>query len=155
MNNLDILKRLYKSYTSKFISKIFLAALLSVLVAISTSVTAWLLDPAIEKIFINKDQTLIIIIPFAIILAFTTKGISLYYAKLIMINVGEEVKKEIQVDMLNSFIKADTETIEDKHSGNYISNLNFDVQQITRMLSEAFLSMFKDGLTLLGLLIVM
>ena len=155
MNNIDILKRLYKNYTSKFISKIFLAALLSVLVAISTSVTAWLLDPAIEKIFINKDQTLIILIPFAIILAFTTKGISLYYAKLIMINVGEEVKKSIQVDMLNSFIKADTETIEDKHSGNYISNLNFDVQQITRMLSEAFLSMFKDGLTLLGLLIVM
>ena len=90
MNNIEILKRLYKNYTSKFISKIFLAALLSVLVAISTSVTAWLLDPAIEKIFINKDQTLIILIPFAIILAFTTKGISLYYAKLIMINVEKK-----------------------------------------------------------------
>ncbi len=155
MNNTDILKRLYNQYTSRFIIKIILAALLSVLVAISTSATAWLLDPAIEKIFINKDQTLIILIPFAIILAFTTKGISLYFAKLIMINVGEEVKKIIQIDMLNSFIKADTETIENKHSGNYISNLNFDVQQITRMLSEAFLSLFKDGLTLMGLLIVM
>ena len=155
MNNTDIFKRLYNQYTSRFIIKIILAALLSVLVAISTSATAWLLDPAIEKIFINKDQTLIILIPFAIILAFTTKGISLYLAKLIMINVGEEVKKIIQIDMLNSFIKADTETIENKHSGNYISNLNFDVHQITRMLSDAFLSMFKDGLTLIGLLIVM
>ena len=95
MNNTNIFKRLYKQYTSKFISKIILAALLSVLVAISTSATAWLLDPAIEKIFINKDQTLIVLIPFAIILAFTTKGISLYLAKLIMINVGEEVKKII------------------------------------------------------------
>jgi len=155
MNNTDIFKRLYNQYTSRFIIKIIFAALLSVLVAISTSATAWLLDPAIEKIFINKDQTLIILIPFAIILAFTTKGISLYLAKLIMINVGEEVKKIIQIDMLNSFIKADTETIENKHSGNYISNLNFDVHQITRMLSDAFLSMFKDGLTLIGLLIVM
>ena len=155
MNNTDIFKRLYNQYTSRFIIKIILAALLSVLVAISTSATAWLLDPAIEKIFINKDQTLIVLIPFAIILAFTTKGISLYLAKLIMINVGEEVKKIIQIDMLNSFIKADTETIENKHSGNYISNLNFDVHQITRMLSDAFLSMFKDGLTLIGLLIVM
>ena len=145
MNNTDIFKRLYNQYTSRFIIKIIFAALLSVLVAISTSATAWLLDPAIEKIFINKDQTLIVLIPFAIILAFTTKGISLYFAKLIMINVGEEVKKIIQIDMLNSFIKADTETIENKHSGNYISNLNFDVQQITRMLSEAFLSLFKDG----------
>ena len=155
MTKTDIFKRLYKDYTSKFLTKIILAALLSVVVAASTSATAWLLDPAIDKIFINKDQTLIILIPIAIILAFSTKGISLYFAKLIMINVGEEVKKIIQTDMLKSFIKADTETIENKHSGNYISNINFDVQQITRMLSEAFLSIFKDGLSLIGLLIVM
>ena len=150
-----IFKRLYKNYTSKFIGKIFLAALFSVIVAASTSATAWLLDPAIEKIFINKDQTLIILIPIAIIIAFSAKGISLYYAKLIMINVAEEVKKMLQTDMLKSFIKADTEIIENKHSGKYISNLNFDVTQITKLLSEAYLSIFKDGLTLLGLLCVM
>jgi subfamily B ATP-binding cassette protein MsbA len=72
-----------------------------------------------------------------------------------MINVSEEVKKMLQTDMLRSFIKADTEIIDNKHSGNYISNLNFDVQQITRLLSEAYLSIFKDGLTLIGLLFVM
>ena len=148
-------KRLYQDYTGKFIGKIFLAAIFSVIVAASTSATAWLLDPAIEKIFLNKDQTLIFIIPIAIIIAFSTKGISLYFAKLIMIDVSEEVKKMIQTDMLKSFIKADTEVIENKHSGKYISNLNFDVNQITRMLADAFLSIFKDGLTLLGLLCVM
>ena len=150
-----IFKRLYENYTSKFISKIILAAFFSIIVAASTSATAWLLDPAIEKIFINKDQTLIILIPLAIIIAFSAKGISLYYAKLIMINVSEEVKKMLQTDMLKSFIKADTEIIENKHSGKYISNLNFDVMQITRLLSEAYLSIFKDGLTLVGLLCVM
>ena len=87
-------KRLYQDYTKKFIGKILLAALFSVLVAFSTSATAWLLDPAIEKIFINKDQTLIFLIPIAIIIAFSAKGISLYFAKLIMINVSEEVKKK-------------------------------------------------------------
>ena len=150
-----IFKRLYKNYTSKFISKIILAAFFSVIVAASTSATAWLLDPAIEEIFIKKDQTLIILIPLAIIIAFSAKGISLYYAKLIMINVSEEVKKMLQTDMLKSFIKADTEIIENKHSGKYISNLNFDVMQITKLLSEAYLSIFKDGLTLVGLLCVM
>ncbi len=155
MNKSTALKRLYKDYTSKFIGKIFMAAIFSVLVAGSTSATAWLLDPAIEKIFLNKDQTLILIIPIAIIIAFSTKGISLYLARLIMINVSEEVKKKLQIDMLKSFIKADTETIENKHTGKYISNLNFDVDQITRMLSDAFLSIFKDGLTLIGLMIVM
>ena len=92
-------KRLYQQYTKKFISKILLAALFSIIVAISTSATAWLLDPAIEKIFINKDQTLIILIPLAIIVAFAAKGISLYLAKLIMIGVSEEVKKILQIDM--------------------------------------------------------
>ena len=155
MNKTLAFKRLYKDYTRKFLSKILLAGMFSILVAGSTSATAWLLDPAIEKIFLNKDQTLILIIPVAIIIAFATKGMSLYFAKLLMINVSEEVKKLIQIDMLKSFITADTEIIEHKHSGNYISNLNFDVHQITKMLSDAFLSIFKDGLTLIGLLIVM
>ncbi len=151
----SVLKRLYKDYTSKFLKKIILAAVFSIVVALSTSATAWLLDPAIEKIFINKDKTLIFVIPIAIILAFSAKGISLYFAKLLMINVSEEVKKMIQTDMLKSFIKADTETVENKHSGKYISNLNFDVNQITTMLADAFLSIFKDGLTLICLLFVM
>tara|TARA_Y100000996_G_scaffold247048_1_gene194235 strand:- start:172 stop:1914 length:1743 start_codon:yes stop_codon:yes gene_type:complete len=155
MSKIKILKRLFKNYTGKFLNKILLAGFFSIIVAASTSATAWLLDPAIEKIFINKDQTLIFLIPIAIIIAFSAKGTSLYFAKLLMINVSEEVKKMMQTDMLKSFIKADTEIIENKHSGKYISNLNFDVNQITILLADALLSLFKDSLTLLGLLIVM
>ena len=155
MTNIEILKRLLKDYTIKYLNKIILAVFFSILVAGSTSATAWLLDPAIEKIFINKDQTLILVIPFLIVLAFATKGISLYMAKYLMVNVSEEVKKKIQTDMLSSFIKSDTELVENKHSGKYISNLNFDVNLITGMLSNSFLNFFKDGLTLIGLLTVM
>tara|TARA_Y100000766_G_scaffold284796_1_gene304679 strand:+ start:303 stop:2045 length:1743 start_codon:yes stop_codon:yes gene_type:complete len=155
MSNAEILKRLYKDYTKRHLNKIIFAVFFSVLVAASTSATAWLLDPAIEKIFIEKDQSLIFIIPVLIILAFFTKGVSLYFAKVLMIKTAEEVKKSIQINMLSSFIKSDTETIEDKHSGKYISNLNFDVNQITGMLTNAFLSLFKDSLTLIGLLFVM
>ena len=155
MSKIKILKRLFKNYTGKFLDKILLAGFFSIIVAASTSATAWLLDPAIEKIFLNKDQTLIFLIPIAIIIAFSAKGTSLYFAKLIMINVSEEVKKMMQTDMLKSFIKADTEIIENKHSGKYISNLNFDVNQITILLADALLSLFKDSLTLIGLLIVM
>ena len=155
MNKKEIIKRLYNDYVNKFVFKILLAAIFSILVAASTSATAWLLDPAIEKIFLNKDKTLIFLIPLAIIIAFSTKGIALYKARIVMIQISEEVKKMLQIDMLKSFINADTQIIENKHTGKYISNLNFDVAQITRMLAEAFLSIFKDGLTLLGLLLVM
>ena len=155
MNNKQILGRLYNEYTKKFLSKIVIAAFFSILVAGSISSIAWLLDPAIEKIFIEKDQTLILIIPILIIAAFTTKGISLYLAKTTMIGVGEEVKKMLQEDMLKSFISADTQFIENKHTGKYISNLTFDVSMITNLLTNALLNLFKDGLTLFGLLFVM
>ena len=154
-NNKEILGRLYNDYTKKFLNKIIIAAFFSILIAASTSSIAWLLDPAIEKIFIKKDQSLILIIPLCIIVAFTTKGVSLYLAKTIMISVGEEIKKLLQSDMLRSFIKADTEFIEHKHTGKYISNLTFDVSKITNLLTNALLSLFKDSLTLIGLLIVM
>ena len=155
MQTSHTLKRLYQDYTSNHITSIIAAAFLSVIVAASTSAIAWLLDPAIEKIFLNKDKTLIFLIPLAIIIAFTAKGVSLYLAKILMIKVGEEIKKDIQINMLGSFIDSDTQFIDSNHTGKYISNLNFDVMQITKMLSEAFLNIFKDGLTLIGLLSVM
>ena len=155
MNNTDILKRLYNSYTKKFLSKIALSVFFSLIVAGSTSSIAWLLDPAIKKIFILKDQSLILLIPGLIIVAFAAKGISLYLAKIIMIGVAEEVKKNIQGDMLKSLIRADTSIIENKHSGKFVSNLTFDTGLITNMLSIAILNLFKDSLTLIGLLSVM
>jgi len=155
MKNIIIFKRLYKDYTDKFLDKIIISALFSILVAGSTSAIAWLLDPAIEKIFIDKNQTLTIIIPILIVGAFTIKGLSLYIAKVLMIRVAEEVKKKLQIDMLNTLVKADTQLIDKKHSGKFISNLTYDVQHITNLLSNGVLNLFKDSLTLIGLLTVM
>ena len=155
MNKKNIFKRLYKDYSKKYLGKIILSAFLSILVAASTSSIAWLLDPAIKKIFIEKDQSLLLIIPLGIILAFSVKGISLYVARAIMISVAEEIKKTLQVHMLSSLINSDTQTIDQKHSGKFISNVTYDVSHITNLLSNAVLNLFKDSLTLIGLLFVM
>ncbi len=155
MENSVIYKRLYKDYSKKYLDKIILSAFFSILVAGSTSAIAWLLDPAIKKLFIEKDQSLIIFIPLMIIVAFTTKGLSLYYAKATMIGVGESIKKKLQYDMVNTLVGADTQIIDKKHSGKFISNLTYDVTHITHLLSNAILTLFKDSLTLIGLLFVM
>ena len=155
MKKTEIYKRLYKDYSKKYLDKILISAFFSILVAGSTSAIAWLLDPAIKKLFIDKDQSLIFLIPLMIIAAFTTKGLSLYFAKATMIGVGEEVKKKLQFDMTKSLIKADTQIIDKKHSGKFISNLTYDVTHITNLLSHALLTLFKDSLTLIGLLFVM
>ena len=155
MTNFQIIKRLFKTYTKNYVNKILISVFFSLLVAGSTSSIAWLLDPAIEKIFVEKDQSLILIIPGLIILAFATKGISLYLSKVIMIKVAHNVQKNIQSDLVNSLVKADTKLIDKKHSGKFISNLTFDVGLITNLVSTGLLNVTKDTLTLIGLLSVM
>ncbi|MBD1166235.1 ATP-binding cassette domain-containing protein [Pelagibacterales bacterium SAG-MED07] len=155
MTDFQILKRLYEDYTRKFLGKISLSIFFSLLLAASTSSVAYLLDPAINELFIKQTSSLIIIIPILIVVAFTVKGVSLYLAKIIMIGVSEEVKKDVQTDMFASLIKADTKLIDGKHSGTFITNLINDVNMITNLLSTAILNFFKDSLTLIGLLSVM
>ena len=155
MSNTDILKRLFNVYTRKYIPKIFIALFFTLILASSTSSIAYLLDPAIEKLFIEKDQSLIIIIPALIVVAFASKGLSLYGAKAIMIDVSEEVRKKIQMDMMENLIKADTDFIQKKHSGRIITNIINDVNNMTGLVSVALLNLFKDSLTLAGLMGVM
>ena len=155
MSNIEILKRLYKDYTRKYINKILLSVFFTLVLAGSTSAVAYLLDPAIKQLFIEQNKTYVYLIPGLIILAFALKGASLYLAKVIMINVSEEVKKDVQTDMFASLIKADTELVDNKHSGKFIGNLTNDVNMITALVSTAILNLFKDSLTLIGLLGVM
>ena len=155
MENKIILKRLYNDYTKKFLPKILLSVFFSLIVAGSTAAIAWLLDPAIKKIFIDKDEKLILIIPVAIILAFSLKGGSLYFAKTILIRTAQEITKIIQMQVMKSLITADTEVIDKKHTGKFISHLTFDVSLISRLVSNVILNLTKDSFTLIGLLIVM
>ena len=155
MSNIEILKRLYRDYTKRYIKRIFLSVFFTLVLAASTSSVAYLLDPAIKQLFIEQKKTYIFLIPALIILAFALKGTSLYLAKVIMINVSEEVRKDIQTDMFASLIKADTQLVDNKHSGKFIGNLTNDVNMITALVSTVILNLFKDSLTLIGLLSVM
>ena len=155
MNNIQTLKRLYKDYTKKYIKRIFVSVFFTLLLAASTSSIAYLLDPAIKQLFIEQKKSLMLIIPGLIVLAFAVKGASLYTAKVIMINVAAEVRRDMQVDMLSALVNADTKLIDKKHSGKFITNLTNDVNLVTNLVSTVILNLFKDSLTLIGLLSVM
>ena len=131
MTNIQILKRLFNDYAKKYLNKILISVFFTLLLAASTSSVAYLLDPAIKHLFIEQKKTLVVIIPILIVLAFAVKGTSLYLAKVIMIGVSENVRRDIQTDMFSALIKADTELIDNKHSGKFITNLTNDVAMIT------------------------
>ena len=151
----QILKRLYKSYTKNYLKTILLSVFFTLILAGSTSAVAYLLDPAIDQLFIKQNQKLLYVLPGLIILAFALKGGSLYMAKVLMISVSQDVKRDMQLDMFNSILVADTGLIDRKHSGKFITNLNNDINMITNLLSVAILNLFKDSFTLIALLGVM
>ena len=155
MSNLDIIKRLYNDYTVRFKYKLLLAIFFTLIVAASTASIAWLLDPAIKRLFIEKNQTLLFLIPGLIVLAFTSKGFSLYLARVTMIRIGHDVEALVKIDMSKALIKADSDYIDEKHSGKFLSNITYDAGLITDLVSVVILNFFKDSLTLIALLFVM
>ena len=150
-----ILKRLYLEYVKKHIKRILVALTLSIIVASSTSGIAWLLDPAVKKIFIEQDKTLAWLIPLAIIVAFSAKGLSLYFARVNIIRVGEEVSGELKKKVAYNILNSDIQTLEGRHSGKYISNVMFDTIRIQNLVSTGVLNLMKDSFSLIALVSLM
>ncbi len=149
------LKKLYKDHVRYHLRKIFLALILSIIVAASTSATAWLLDPAVKKIFIEKDKTLAWLIPILIVVSFSSKGISLYFARMTIIKVAQTICGELQKKIANVILLTDIETLENKHSGKYLSNITFDTAQVQQLVGSGVLNIMKDTFTLIALVSLM
>lgn len=157
--NLHTLKknllRLYIQYVKKHFYKLVVALILSFGVASGTAAIAWLLDPAVKKIFMDRDETMLLLIPIAIVLAFCTKGLSLFFARTILIRIGNEVVASLQMKLSSCILKSDVHTIESKHSGKYIGHLFYDTGQVNQLVSSGILNIMKDSLTLIVLVALM
>ena len=151
----SILKRLFKDYVKKHLNRIFLALFLSVIVAGSTASIAWLLDPAVKKIFEEQNKLYAWSIPLLIVIAFASKGLSLYFARINIIRVGQEVAGKIQKQIANNILISDIQTLDNRHSGKYISNILFDANQVQNLVSAGVLNLIKDTLTVIALVSLM
>ena len=121
------------------------------MVAGSTGAIAWLLDPAIKKIFVDQDKTMMLLIPVAIALSFSIKGASLYAARIILVNISNDVVKNMQTQLASCVLKSDINTLETKHSGKYIAHFFYDVAQVSQLVGSGILNLMKDSLTLIVL----
>ncbi len=151
-NELKIyLKRLYVEHIKYHLNRILLCLILSILVAGTSSAIAWLLDPAVKKIFIEKNQVLAWVIPLAIIFVFSVKGLSLYFARLNISIVGQRIAGELQKKVAKSILFSDIQTLDSRHSGKYISNIMFDSGQVSHLVSTGVLNLMKDSFSVIFL----
>ena len=150
-----ILIRLYKEYVKQHLRRIFVALILSIVVAGSTTGIAWLLDPAVKKIFIEQNQVFAWSIPLLIVVAFSSKGLSLYFARINIIRVGEEVAGALQKKVANNILTSDIQTLDNRHSGKYISNVMYDTHHVQNLVSGGVLNIMKDTFSVIALVSLM
>ena len=150
-----ILFRLYKEYVKKHLKRILIALVLSLIVAASTSGIAWLLDPAVKKIFIEQNRLFTWSIPILIVVAFSSKGLSLYLARINIIRVGEEVAGALQKKVAQNILTSDIQTLDNRHSGKYISNVMFDTHHVQNLVSVGVLNLMKDSFSVIALVSLM
>ena len=155
MNNFQILSRLFKESIRPQILKLSVTFVFMIIIALATGATAWLLDPAIKKIFLEKDATMIWLIPLGVIGILFIKGIATYFQVSILTEVGQKIVADTQIKMFSKITYADLGWLQGKHSGKFISNFLYDVNLLEQAVSGSLASGFRNFLTLICLLGVM
>jgi subfamily B ATP-binding cassette protein MsbA len=152
MKNKEIALRIFKTQIRKYYKEILIIFLFVILTASMTALTAWLLDPAIKKIFIEKDKTMLVIIPIAIVLTFLLKSLGIFIVRMTTIKVAFNVLKNIQVLMTSKILVSDLSHFIEKHSGKFISNFANDTRILLGTIMAFSLSLIKESFTLIALI---
>ena len=155
MNKLQLLKRIYKTQIKQYIPDLLIIIFFMIIVGASTAAVAWLLDPAIKKIFIEKDKTMLILIPIGIILAFFSKSLSLYLTRIKTIKISFKIKENIQKNLAEKILASDSAFLLDNHSGKFIANFNEDTRLLQNVTQTVALSSLKEFITLIFLVSLM
>ena len=152
MTKLELVKRIFKTQVKKYIPELSITFIFIILTSLTTAATAWLLDPAIKEIFVNKNTKMLYLIPVAIIFTFILKAFSIYGTRIITIKVGIKIIKNIQTLMAQKFLLSDISHITKKHSGKYLSNFTNDTKILFDVLTGVVVTLFKESFTLIALL---
>jgi subfamily B ATP-binding cassette protein MsbA len=155
MNNKDLAVRIFKTEVKRYYKLIFICFIFMITSALATAASAWLLDPAIKMLFVNKDKQMLYLIPLGIILILTLKGISTFFVKIISIKISLNIAENIQVSMAKKILNLDITSISEKHSGRFISNFVVDIHIFLSTISNIVINSVKESLTLIALLSVM
>ena len=155
MTGYQILSRLFRDSVKPYSLKLSSSFFFMIITALTTGLTAWILDPAIKMIFLDKNTQMLTIIPIAIIITLLIKGISTYWQTAILTDVGQRIIADTQVKMFSKITYSDLAWIQKNHSGKIISNFLYDVTLLQDSVSNSLANGVRDILTLICLIAVM
>ena len=155
MNKLELSKRIYRTQIKKYIPDLVIVVIFMVINGAATAGVAWLLDPAIKKIFIEKDKLMLCVIPAAIVITFLLRSVSLYLTRILTINISYKIKESIQKALAQKILYSDLSYIHDNHSGKFISNFTEDTSKLQNVTQTVALNSTKEIISLFFLMALM
>ena len=155
MNKLELSKRIYRTQIKKYIPDLVIVVIFMIINGAATAGVAWLLDPAIKKIFIEKDKFMLYVIPAAIVITFLLRSVSLYLTRILTINISYKIKESIQKALAQKILYSDLSYIHDNHSGKFISNFTEDTSKLQNVTQTVALNSTKEIISLFFLMALM
>jgi subfamily B ATP-binding cassette protein MsbA len=155
VNKLQLSKRIYRTQIKKYIPDLIIIVIFMIINGAATAGVAWLLDPAIKKIFIEKDKLYLYLIPAAIVVTFLIRSVSLYLTRIQTINISYKIKESIQKNLAEKILYSDLAYIHDNHSGKFISNFTEDTSKLQNVTQTVALNSTKEIISLFFLIALM
>ena len=150
-----LLVRLVRDHVRPHMGRLALAVLCMAFAAGSTAALAYLMEPVLDQIFLEKDRTLLIVVPIAVIGITLIRGAATYGQAVLMAFVGQRVIADLQSRIFAHILRFDLAFFQDTASGRLVSRLTNDVNMMRNAVSNALTGVVKDTLTLLFLVGVM
>jgi len=150
-----IFKRLMREHVRPHLGKLALAALCMIVAAAATALTAQVIEPALDEVFIARDREMLIWIPLAALAIAIARGLASYGQAVLMSWVGQRIIADLQIKVFAHLMRLELAFFHDTASGKLISRLTNDVNAMRGAVSNALTSMVKDIFTLLFLAGVM
>tara|TARA_B100001123_G_scaffold426106_1_gene539840 strand:- start:9 stop:1796 length:1788 start_codon:yes stop_codon:yes gene_type:complete len=150
-----LLKRLIRSYVGPYKRRISLAVVCMVVAAAMTAANAWLMQPMLDEVFVEKNITALQLIPLAIIAIAVLNGLASFGETILMRYVGQRVIADMQLDLFGHVIRADLDMLHSHSAGRLISRFTNDIQMLRHSISNVLTGVAKECLSMIFLIGVM
>jgi len=142
----------YMPYYKHYKKEIFLALLGMIMVSAATAATAYLVKPVLDKVFIEKNEKMLYILPLFIILAYFIKGVGAVIQQYYIAYIGEDIVRKIRDKFLSHILSLDLNFFKKIHSGELISRIINDINRIQNAISTQMANLIQNSLMALFLM---
>jgi subfamily B ATP-binding cassette protein MsbA len=150
-----LVNRLVRQYVRPHFGRIAFAVLCMMLVAGATAANAWLMQPVLDEVFLNKNREMLYLVPAAILAVAIIKGGSTYGQSVTMNYIGQRIIAGVQLEMFSHLMRSDISFFQANSTGKLISRFNIDANMLRAAVSTALTGIAKDTLTLSFLVALM